>query len=103
MVAAAQSCLGGGENVEPGQDTVQLGGRGLAGKRLVMPGRDVERRARVARTVNDHEVTPVADQLIEQLTELSSLVGSLGQQLQGPATVVFQNGAGESEDALVLR
>src|SRR5436305_447339 len=57
-------------------------------------GRYAEFAALGAGARGNHQVAPVADQLVEQLAEVQALVGGLPQQVEGLLRVAAEHGVG---------
>ena len=67
-----------------------------------MPGRHTEIARFCAGAVDDHQVAPVVDQLVEQFAHLGAFLNRSRQRLQGSFRLMAENGAGQLDHTVVV-
>src|SRR5581483_11848784 len=90
-----------GQHVEAGEDRVETGGACLFRQRFAQTTRHAQVRRLVAGAVDDHQVAPVGDELIEQFAELQTADGRVFEQLQRRLRILRQYGVGQGDDAII--
>ena len=101
VIAVFQLALGQRENVETGEDGIEVERFRLPGQRFAMTARHAEIAALGAGAVHHHQIAPVGDHLIEQFAQLQPGDDGLVEQIEGVFGVVRQDGLGQGEDAFV--
>src|SRR6516225_11501252 len=102
MAGRTQATLGADQHVDAGQDRIERQALRLLLERGAIGTADGKVLSLRTSAANNHQVTPVFDQLIKQLAELLALLDWHGEQLQRLLGVLLQDGGGDGCDALFV-
>ena len=79
MAGVAHPVFGAYEHIEPGHDRIRAQLVGLLFQDRALLTRDAQRLFFEPGTIDHHEITPVFNELVKQLSQLQPVIDRLGQ------------------------